>query len=73
MKETYHGYAVMIMPRPDKDRQEDPRFASAGDGTRFFARKRKDATAYKDELQKHLRSKCTVVRAVLTIELEAAE
>lgn len=73
MKETYHGYAVKIMRRPNKDRHEHSWFASAGDGTRFFARKRKDATAFKDELQKHLGSKCTVVKAVLTIELEAAE
>ena len=67
MKESIKGYAVRITPIPGDNRY--PWFASARDGTRFFAPKRKDAIAFKAELQQHMKSKCDVVKAVLTIEL----
>ena len=67
MRETIKGYAVKITSTLGVI--DEPWFASAGDGTRFFARKRRDAVAFKNELQQHLKAKCAVVKAVLTIEL----
>jgi hypothetical protein len=68
MLEIIRGYTVIIQKKTGD--MSTPFFASAGDGTRFFACKKKHAVAFKNELKQHLNSKCVVARSVMKIYTE---
>jgi hypothetical protein len=68
MLEIIRGYTVIVQKKTGD--VSTPFFAIAGDGTKFFACKKKDAVAFKNELQRHINSKCVVAKSVIKLYTE---